>query len=183
MVSATENALINTLETPLAVAWVWLCFGETPTVTSFVGGLIVVAAVVAHFCYGDRPQLAFEDPRGEIYTFARSAIFTVSVDSVVSPSFFVLNLKQPPSDKPIPKRPQQPTPQELTTATASISTMKSGPASRVTPTVVLVGVAHAEITHPHVTALLKFVEVGDKRVGLDHVSPCRAGSLQAPVEF
>ena len=29
----------------------------------------------------------------------------------------------------------------LTTATASISTMKSGPARRVTPTVVLVGVA------------------------------------------
>ena len=32
-------------------------------------------------------------------------------------------------------------PQELTTATASISIMKSGPARRVTPTVVLVGVA------------------------------------------
>src|SRR5205823_3531083 len=31
--------------------------------------------------------------------------------------------------------------QELTTATASISIMKSGPARRVTPTVVLVGVA------------------------------------------
>jgi hypothetical protein len=30
MVSATENALINTMETPLAVAWVWVCFSETP---------------------------------------------------------------------------------------------------------------------------------------------------------
>jgi drug/metabolite transporter (DMT)-like permease len=30
MVSATENALINTLETSLAVAWVWVCFSETP---------------------------------------------------------------------------------------------------------------------------------------------------------
>jgi hypothetical protein len=30
MVSATENALINTMETPLAVAWVWVCFRETP---------------------------------------------------------------------------------------------------------------------------------------------------------
>jgi drug/metabolite transporter (DMT)-like permease len=30
MVSATENALLNTLETPLAIAWVWLCFSETP---------------------------------------------------------------------------------------------------------------------------------------------------------
>jgi NADPH:quinone reductase-like Zn-dependent oxidoreductase len=34
-----------------------------------------------------------------------------------------------------------PASQELTTATASISIMKSGPARRVTPTVVLVGVA------------------------------------------
>jgi drug/metabolite transporter (DMT)-like permease len=45
MVSATENALINTLETPLAVAWVWVCFAEVPTITSFVGGIIVMAAV------------------------------------------------------------------------------------------------------------------------------------------
>jgi drug/metabolite transporter (DMT)-like permease len=45
IVSATENALINTVETPLAVAWVWVCFAEVPTITSFVGGLIVMAAV------------------------------------------------------------------------------------------------------------------------------------------
>jgi len=48
MVSATENALINTLETPLAVAWVWVCFAEVPTITSFVGGIIVMAAVAGH---------------------------------------------------------------------------------------------------------------------------------------
>jgi len=48
LVSATENALINTAEAPLAVAWVWVCFGETPSVTSFVGGVIVVSAIVAH---------------------------------------------------------------------------------------------------------------------------------------
>ena len=44
------------------------------------------------------------------------------------------------------------TPHELTTATASISTMKSGPARRVTPTVVLVGVATPRYrirTSPH----------------------------------
>jgi drug/metabolite transporter (DMT)-like permease len=34
MVSATENALINTLETPLAVAWVWLCFSEAPSIAN-----------------------------------------------------------------------------------------------------------------------------------------------------
>ena len=39
MVSATENALINTLETPLAVAWVWVCFSEAPSVANFAGGI------------------------------------------------------------------------------------------------------------------------------------------------
>ena len=58
LVSATENALINTLETPLAVAWVWLCFGETPSVTSFVGGIIVMAAVAAHVWHGNRSIVA-----------------------------------------------------------------------------------------------------------------------------
>lgn len=57
LVSATENALINTLETPLAVAWVWLCFGETPSVASFVGGIIVMAAVAAHVWHGNRSIL------------------------------------------------------------------------------------------------------------------------------
>jgi drug/metabolite transporter (DMT)-like permease len=58
MVSATENALLNTLETPLAIAWVWICFGETPSATSVIGGTIVVAAVVAQIWYGGRSRLA-----------------------------------------------------------------------------------------------------------------------------
>jgi drug/metabolite transporter (DMT)-like permease len=58
MVSATENALINTLETPLAVAWVWICFSEVPTVPSFAGGIIVMAAVAGHVWYSNRPRLA-----------------------------------------------------------------------------------------------------------------------------
>jgi drug/metabolite transporter (DMT)-like permease len=60
MISATENALINTLETPLAVAWVWVCFAETPSVTSFVGGMTVMAAVAAHVWYSQsrRPVVA-----------------------------------------------------------------------------------------------------------------------------
>ena len=56
-VSATENALLNTLEAPLAIAWVWLCFAETPSVTSLIGGGIVVAAVVAQVWYGTRSRL------------------------------------------------------------------------------------------------------------------------------
>jgi drug/metabolite transporter (DMT)-like permease len=55
LVSATENALINTLETPLAVAWVWVSFGETPTAASFAGGVIVMAAVGAHLWRSRRP--------------------------------------------------------------------------------------------------------------------------------
>ncbi len=58
MVSATENALLNTLETPLAIAWVWVCFGETPSVTSLLGGLIVLAAVVAQIGLRDRRRPA-----------------------------------------------------------------------------------------------------------------------------
>ncbi len=57
LVSATENALINTLETPLAVAWAWLCFGEAPSATSFLGGIIVMAAVAAHVWHGNRSVL------------------------------------------------------------------------------------------------------------------------------
>jgi len=57
LVSATENALITTLETPLAVAWVWLCFGETPSGTSLVGGIIVMASVAAHVWHSNRPRL------------------------------------------------------------------------------------------------------------------------------
>ena len=34
LVSATENALFNTLETPLAIAWVWLCFNEIPSIAA-----------------------------------------------------------------------------------------------------------------------------------------------------
>jgi hypothetical protein len=57
MVFATENALINTLETPLAVAWVWVCFSEAPSVTSLVAGIIVLAASAAHVWYSNRTQI------------------------------------------------------------------------------------------------------------------------------
>jgi drug/metabolite transporter (DMT)-like permease len=53
MISATENALINTLETPLAIAWVWVCFSEAPSAIS----LIVLAAIAAHIVYSSRSQI------------------------------------------------------------------------------------------------------------------------------
>lgn len=48
LVRATESALINAIEVPMAVFWVWLAFGEIPSMNSIVGGLIVLAAVVVH---------------------------------------------------------------------------------------------------------------------------------------
>jgi drug/metabolite transporter (DMT)-like permease len=43
-----ETALIGALETPLAPLWVWLAFKETPSASTLVGGLIVIAAVCIH---------------------------------------------------------------------------------------------------------------------------------------
>jgi drug/metabolite transporter (DMT)-like permease len=59
LIPATENALVTTLETPLAVAWVWICFGEAPSGTSLAGGAIVMAAVAAHvWCRSGFPGIA-----------------------------------------------------------------------------------------------------------------------------
>jgi drug/metabolite transporter (DMT)-like permease len=58
LVSATENALIGTLDTPLAVAWVWLGFGETPSIDAVTGGVIVMVAVGAHIWVGSRTKPA-----------------------------------------------------------------------------------------------------------------------------
>jgi drug/metabolite transporter (DMT)-like permease len=58
LVSATENALVNTLETPLAVAWVWICFAEVPSITSLAGGIIVMLAVAGHVWHSNRTRLA-----------------------------------------------------------------------------------------------------------------------------
>jgi drug/metabolite transporter (DMT)-like permease len=57
MVSATENALINTLETPLAVAWVWVCLSEAPSTANFAEGIIVMTAVVRHVWLSNRSRL------------------------------------------------------------------------------------------------------------------------------
>ena len=48
VVSATENALMNTLVKQPAVAAGVGCFSEVPSVANFTGGMIVMAAVVGH---------------------------------------------------------------------------------------------------------------------------------------
>jgi drug/metabolite transporter (DMT)-like permease len=35
------------LQIPLAPGWVWLAFGEVPTLVAYVGGLVVVAAIAS----------------------------------------------------------------------------------------------------------------------------------------
>jgi drug/metabolite transporter (DMT)-like permease len=61
LISATENALIGTLETPLAIAWVWLCFGEAPSIGSLAGGSLVLAAVGAHIWHSSQALPAAAD--------------------------------------------------------------------------------------------------------------------------
>lgn len=45
---AVETALIGSLDAPLAPLWVWLVFGETPNLTTLVGGIVVLGAVTVH---------------------------------------------------------------------------------------------------------------------------------------
>ncbi len=44
---SAQAALIATLETPLMPFWIWVAFGEFPTLRAFVGGTLVMGAVVA----------------------------------------------------------------------------------------------------------------------------------------
>jgi len=53
LVSATESALINTLEVPLAAFWVWLAFAEMPPRSTIVGGAIVITAVIGNIVAGE----------------------------------------------------------------------------------------------------------------------------------
>ncbi len=43
-----ETALLGALETPMAPLWVWILFAETPGQATFIGGGIVMAAVIWH---------------------------------------------------------------------------------------------------------------------------------------
>ncbi|MCX8997218.1 DMT family transporter [Rhizobiaceae bacterium BDR2-2] len=46
LISATRSALIASIENPLAPLWVWLAFGETPALATWIGGSLVMGAVV-----------------------------------------------------------------------------------------------------------------------------------------
>lgn len=46
LISATRSALIGSMENPLAPLWVWLAFGEQPLTATWIGGGLVMAAVI-----------------------------------------------------------------------------------------------------------------------------------------
>ncbi len=55
---APEVALVLLLETVLGPYWVWLVIGETPSSRAFIGGSIVIGALILHSALalrGDRP--------------------------------------------------------------------------------------------------------------------------------
>jgi drug/metabolite transporter (DMT)-like permease len=60
LISATRSALVGSLETPLAPLWVWLAFGEVPSLMTCVGGSVVMAAVVADMLMAARLNGAHE---------------------------------------------------------------------------------------------------------------------------
>jgi drug/metabolite transporter (DMT)-like permease len=46
LISATRSALIGSMENPLAPLWVWLAFGEHPARATWIGGGLVMGAVI-----------------------------------------------------------------------------------------------------------------------------------------
>jgi len=53
-IPATVSGLIGALDAPLAPFWVWLALGETPRLTTIIGGSMVIAAVVGHILWSSR---------------------------------------------------------------------------------------------------------------------------------
>lgn len=49
-----QAALISTLDVPLAPLWVWIAFADVPPLTTALGGLVVMAAVVFSILQGQR---------------------------------------------------------------------------------------------------------------------------------
>jgi drug/metabolite transporter (DMT)-like permease len=62
LIPAPHTALIGALETPLAPLWVWLAFAELPPPLVFVGGAIVLIAVIGHILVENRRSRA--EPAG-----------------------------------------------------------------------------------------------------------------------
>jgi len=51
LIPSAVAALVGTLETMLGPLWVWLIHGETPTPRTIIGGLMILAALIAHILW------------------------------------------------------------------------------------------------------------------------------------
>ncbi|NBZ88324.1 DMT family transporter [Stagnihabitans tardus] len=47
-IAPIQTALLGALEAPIAPVWVWLVYGETPTLPTVIGGTVVMVAVLGH---------------------------------------------------------------------------------------------------------------------------------------
>ena len=47
-ISAPEVSLLMLIETVLGPTWVWLILGEIPSLTTFMGGVVVLTAIIGH---------------------------------------------------------------------------------------------------------------------------------------
>ena len=47
-IPAAQSSMFYLLETVLAPLWVWLIFSEVPTTTTFIGGTIILTAILTH---------------------------------------------------------------------------------------------------------------------------------------
>ncbi len=56
LVPPTEAALIGVLDTPLSPLWVWLAFGEVPSLYAVGGGAVIVAAVAGNILGEAQPR-------------------------------------------------------------------------------------------------------------------------------
>lgn len=57
-VPSAHAALLMALDVPLSPLWVWLVFGERPTLLAFVGGAVVLAAIIGHILVEGRRRRA-----------------------------------------------------------------------------------------------------------------------------
>lgn len=48
-IPSAQAALLGAVETPLAPLWVWLAFNEVPSAATFIGGGLILAALIWHF--------------------------------------------------------------------------------------------------------------------------------------
>lgn len=62
LLPASHTALISLLDLPLAPLWVWIAFSEVPSSAAYVGGTLVVVAVVLHVVRADGMRAARDAP-------------------------------------------------------------------------------------------------------------------------